>query len=109
VDYESVSGELVWADGDNTDKMFSIPLLTDGNVEPTEVLKVELSSSTPGSWVGSDAAYLTIADRTAEQPPPAPPPTPTPPVSHSSGGGAVGGTLLALLALARAVSRRSAT
>jgi uncharacterized delta-60 repeat protein len=109
VDYESVSGELVWADGDNTDKMFSIPLLTDGNVEPTEVLKVELSSSTPGSWVGSDAAYLTIADRTADQPPPAPPPTPTPPVSHSSGGGAVGGALLALLALARAVSRRSAT
>jgi len=110
VDYESVSGELVWADGDREDKTFSIPLLTDSTTEPIEALLVELSSLTPGGWVGSEAASLAIQDRTVQTPAPTPAPTPSPDSDNgrSGGGGAVGGALLALLALARGLSRRSA-
>jgi uncharacterized delta-60 repeat protein len=110
VDFESVSGELVWADGDREDKTFSIPLLTDSTTEPIEALLVELWSLTPGSWVGSEAAPLAIQDRTVQTPTPAPTPAPSPDSDNgrSGGGGAVGGALLALLALARGLSRRSA-
>ena len=107
VDFESVSGELVWADGDKEDKTFSIPLLTDGSIEPIESLKVELSSLTADSWVGSQVVYLAIGDPDAAQT--APVPTPTPPSGSdnggSGGGGAVGSWLLALLTLATAVRR----
>ena len=96
VDFESVSGELVWADGDKGDKTFSIPLLTDGSIEPIESLKVELSSLTADSWVGSQAVYLAIGDPDAPQT--APVPTPTPPSGSdnggSGGGGAVGSWLV---------------
>lgn len=113
VDFESVSGELFWADGDNEDKTFSIPLLTDGIVEQTESMAVQLSSLTPGSWVGSETVSFAIADAAAPQPPPVPAPTPTPPSGSdrggSGGGGAVGEALLALLVLARGLNRRSAT
>ena len=107
VDFESVSGELVWADGDKEDKTFSIPLLTDGSIEPIESLKVELSSLTPGSWAGSQAVYLAIGNPDAAQT--APVRAPTPPSGSdnggSGGGGAVGSWLLALLTLVTAVRR----
>jgi uncharacterized delta-60 repeat protein len=108
IDFETVSGELYWADGDKKDKTFSISLLTDGSIEPIESLKVELSSLTPGSWAGSQAVYLAIGDRAV--PETAPVPTPTPPSGsdngRSGGGGVAGFSLLALLSLL-AMARRT--
>jgi len=112
VDFEAVAGELVWSDGDTSDKSFFIPLLTDGFGEPTETLVVDLSSSTPGAWVRSETLYLSLTDTTSPvfAGPTTPGSAPTGAGNGGSGGGgAVGYLVLMLLGTIRLLSRRSAT
>ena len=111
VDFEAVAGELVWADGDTADKSFFIPLLTDGSVEGTEALVVEVSSLTPGAWARLESFYLGLVDVSSPvfNGPAAPGSTPTGGGNGGSGGGGAFGLLLAaMLGLLRLLNRRSA-
>ena len=112
VDFEAVAGELVWADGDTADKSFFIPLLTDGSVEPMEMLVVDVSSLTPGAWARYESLYLGLADVSSPvfNGPAAPGSTPTGGRNGGSGGGGAFGFLLAaMLGLLRLLSRRIET
>lgn len=62
-DYTSVAGTLVWADGDASDRTFTVPITNDAFGEPLETLNVALSNAT-GALLGSPAsAAVNIVDR----------------------------------------------
>jgi choice-of-anchor B domain-containing protein len=90
-DYTSASGTLSWADGDLSDKTFTIALANDAAVEPNETLVVTLSNVAGGATLdGSSTLTVTIAndDSTA--------------LSSGGGGGAMGIELLLLVGAALA-------
>jgi hypothetical protein len=59
----AVEGTLAWADGDDADKTFTVPLLDDAEIEPEETLLVRLSEPTGGAVLGSPAAaVVTLGD-----------------------------------------------
>jgi ribosomal protein L35AE/L33A len=67
-DYTTASGTLSWADGDTSDKTFSVPITNDNVYEGDETVNLTLSSPTGGATLGSpNTAVLTIIDN--EQPP----------------------------------------
>lgn len=104
VDYEAVSGELVWEDGDDSDKFIAIPILPDTITEGTEQIRVALSSPSAGSWIlGYSSVNAAISDPPPSQGAPPAPPAPVPPqASGNSGGGGYGGlTILCLLGAMR--------
>ena len=62
-DYTAASGTLSWADGDSSDKTFTVTVLDDGAVEGDETVGLALSLPTGGASLGSPStATLTIAD-----------------------------------------------
>jgi hypothetical protein len=62
-DYTPASGTLNWADGDSSDKTFTVPVNWDGRGEGPESVSLGLTNSTGGSELGSKAsAVLRIAD-----------------------------------------------
>lgn len=62
-DYQAVNGTLAWGNGDTSAKTFSVPVVDDTLVEPTETFSVLLSSPTGGATLGSPAtATITIVD-----------------------------------------------
>jgi hypothetical protein len=82
---------LSWADGDLSDKTFTIALANDAAVEPNETLVVTLSNVAGGATLdGSSTLTVTIAndDSTA--------------LSSGGGGGAMGIELLLLVGAALA-------
>ena len=61
-DYPATSGNLTFAAGE-TQKTFTVPIVDDTAVEPTESFNVTLSSPTGGATLGSQsAATITILD-----------------------------------------------
>ncbi len=52
-DYAAASGTLSWADGDTSDKTFSIPITDDSVYEGNETVNLTLSSPTGGATLGS--------------------------------------------------------
>jgi hypothetical protein len=62
-DFTAVAGTLTWADGDDADKTFTVPLLDDAEIEPDETFTVALSNPTGGATLGSPAAAtVTLGD-----------------------------------------------
>ena len=47
-DYTATSGTLSWADGDESDKVITIPILDDSTAEGTETIELTLSAPTGG-------------------------------------------------------------
>lgn len=113
--YESTSGTLEWADGDNATRTITIPITDTGTINDAvasfKLFHVVLSNpvGTTLGCVDSSAVRLTGTGDTDSQPPPTPqpPPSPEPPIGSTGGGGGAIGLLLfpALLPLL-AVRRR---
>jgi hypothetical protein len=62
-DYSSKSGTLTWADGDMTDKTFTVGMLDDAVFEGDEDFSVTLTNATGNATIGSpDTATVTIED-----------------------------------------------
>jgi len=62
-DYVATSGTLIWADGDDTDKTFSVSLVGDTAPENDEILGLTLSNATGGATLGAvSTATVTITD-----------------------------------------------
>lgn len=62
-DYTARSGTLNWANGDITNKTFTVPIINDTAIESTEFLNLTLSNPTGGASQGAPAAArLTIFD-----------------------------------------------
>ncbi|MBF0210656.1 MAG: DUF1566 domain-containing protein [Desulfamplus sp.] len=62
-DFNGASAQLVWQDGDSSDKTFDIAIVDDTIVESTEKIIVELINHTGGATIGSNSlATITIVD-----------------------------------------------
>jgi hypothetical protein len=65
-DYQTRLGTLTFADGDTAPKSFTVPLVDDADVEPSETVQLGLSNPTGGAVLGTQAsAVLTITDNDA--------------------------------------------
>jgi choice-of-anchor B domain-containing protein len=95
-DYTAASGTLNWADGDTSDRTFTIPLTNDAQIEPDETLTVTLSNIAGGATIdGSGTLTVTIANDDSAAPP------------SDGGGGAMNLGFLAVLALLSLQRRRA--
>jgi choice-of-anchor B domain-containing protein len=91
-DYTAASGTLSWADGDLTDKTFTIIFTHDSELEPDETFLVTLSNIAGGATLdGSSTLTVTITNDDSAAPP-----------SDDGGGGALGIELLLLVGAASA-------
>ncbi|HEX7313436.1 MAG TPA: Calx-beta domain-containing protein [Pyrinomonadaceae bacterium] len=69
-DYEPLSDGLVWADGDATDKTFTVTVNGDTTFEPNETVNLTLNSPSGGATLGApNTAVLTITNDDAAPPP----------------------------------------
>ena len=64
-DYTETSGTLIWKDGDQVDKSFTIPVMTDKALEKIETVDLTLKGKAVGE---RDQATLNIADSTVLNP-----------------------------------------
>src|SRR5256714_4921348 len=65
-DYTATSGDLNWADGDTSDRTFTIPITDDGTYEGDETVNIALTNATGGAQIGPQGtAGLTIIDNDA--------------------------------------------
>jgi hypothetical protein len=68
-DYTATSGTLNWADGDGSEKTFTVPVIWDGRAEGTESVSLELTNPGGGSDLGpTTAAVVHIVDDGASGP-----------------------------------------
>lgn len=124
--YKSVSGTLTWADGDNTTKTISVPIIDSGAIgsdasdikrfevvlaNPTGDIKFGCLNATTVSLTGPDKTQSTTSGGDGSEPPPptpTPQPQPQPPPSSGSGGGggALGFPALLVLLSTAALRRR---
>ncbi|HJZ79844.1 MAG TPA: Calx-beta domain-containing protein, partial [Pyrinomonadaceae bacterium] len=61
-DYTGGGGTLNWADGDTTDRSFTVAIADDSLNEPNETINLALSNPTGGAALGNASAVLTIVD-----------------------------------------------
>ena len=61
-DYDDNSGTLSWADGDTTDKTFTVAIKDDVLNELNETINLNLSNPTGGAALGNASSVLTIVD-----------------------------------------------
>lgn len=61
-DYLARSGTFTWADGDATDRTFSIPIINDAAAEPAETVLLRLQNVAGGSVMTQSSATLTLVD-----------------------------------------------
>lgn len=61
-DYTLTAGTLSWADGDSSDKSFTVDITDDGIHEPSETISLTLSSATDGAVLATSTTTLTIID-----------------------------------------------
>ncbi len=98
-DFDAVSGELDWADGDTSDRTINIPLHNQGPAKGFKYIMVRFEVLNASTWIASDTTRVTV-DYTS------------PPASggHGGGGGAMDwlSLLLAFVAvnLGRGMARR---
>lgn len=68
-DYQTTSGTLSWADGDATEKSFTVPIVDDTAVDPDERFTVTLTTPTGGATLGSTSSMdVRIIDNDAPNP-----------------------------------------
>jgi plastocyanin len=69
-DFTEVSGTLAWADGENADRLFTVPILDDSALEDEETLTLDLRSPQGGATLDpqSRTAGLKIVDDDGSQP-----------------------------------------
>ncbi len=61
-DYSSVSGTLVWSDGETADKTFTVPITNDGTAERSKLVRLTLTNPS-GTVLGDlDTAVVVITD-----------------------------------------------
>ena len=76
-DFTTTSGTLSWADGDSTEKTFSVILLDDQLYEGDEMISITLSNIVGSATLGNASGTITIVDDelapVAENQPPQPP------------------------------------
>lgn len=60
--YTAASGTLTWADGDVSQKSFTVPVLDDGVQDGTHTVNLTLSNPTAGASLGQSTAVLSITD-----------------------------------------------
>lgn len=95
-DYTAVSTTVTWADGDDSDRTVSIPLLNDGEVETDESFSVVLATPGGGATLDGSAEFpVTLSSDDASAPPPG-----SGGGSGGGGGGSLGGWPLLGLAVA---------
>jgi len=87
-DFTTTSGILSWADGDATEKTFTVIILDDQTLEDDETVLINLSGATGDATLGTAHATLTITDD--EVPPVAPNQPPTAPILISPTNGSTG-------------------
>ncbi len=63
-DYQSTSGTLSWVDQEVGTKIFTVPILSDTLVEPSEVFEIRLSNATNGANIVTSTAEVSIEDTT---------------------------------------------
>ncbi len=68
-DFQPQTGELVWEDGDNQDKLIPITLFDDDIAEEAETVIITLSGSEDNAVGDIATATLTIKDNESNQPP----------------------------------------
>jgi len=61
-DYDDASGTLSWADGDMSDKTFTVAIKDDSLNELNETINLNLSNPTGGAALGGSSAAVTILD-----------------------------------------------
>lgn len=99
-DYTAVSTTLNWADGDDSDRSVSIPLINDTEVENDETFVVALSALGGGAALDGSADYsVALSSDDASVPPPG-----SGGGSGGGGGGSLGGWPLAGLAFGAMLS-----
>ena len=68
-DYTPASGQLTWAPGDGTDKIFTVAIADDASPESAETIDLGLSNPTGGAGLGTPiTATLTIIDDDSASP-----------------------------------------
>jgi len=102
-DFENASGTLSWADGDNSDKSFTVNIINDDMEEQVEAFTVDISNSTNGASINTASITLTIAANDAPLPPQ---PITPPPSDNSGGGGGSIGYLFLILFILMSFARR---
>ena len=96
-DYAATSGQLDWADLDDSSRTVTVSILDDDLVEYREVFGIDISNPSGGVQLIGASATIGISDNDSAPPPPPPPP---PPTSPTGGGGSISwAPLLALLTL----------
>jgi hypothetical protein len=65
-DYTSVSGTLSWADGEEADKTFEVPITDDAAAEPSESVKLILKNATGGAKLHPNRAQSTLIIRASD-------------------------------------------
>jgi len=65
-DYTKVSGTLSWADGDESDKTFEVPVTDDAAKEPSETVKLILKNPTGGAKLHPMKAQSTLVIRASD-------------------------------------------
>jgi hypothetical protein len=62
-DYTAANGTLNWADGDSSDKTFTVAINDDSSVETDETVNLALTNPSAGSSLGGqNSTVLTIVD-----------------------------------------------
>lgn len=61
-DYTATSGTLNWASGDTASKSFTVVILDDSMVEPSETINLTLSSAAGGATISGATGTITIND-----------------------------------------------
>jgi uncharacterized delta-60 repeat protein len=97
-DYETASGRLDWADGDDGQRTVTISILDDNLREPSEWFGVAVSDPSSSSWIEVSDAYVTIVDNDP-QPVQQQPVQQTTTAGYKSSGGGGSISWIALLAL----------
>lgn len=67
-DYTAVSGTINWADNDDNNKTFNVPILNDSTPESNETVNLTLSNATGAALGSPSSATLTIIDNDSAGP-----------------------------------------
>lgn len=65
-DYQAVAGTLSWADGDDEEKVITVPILDDADAEGAETFSIALSNATGGATIDPDHGAVEVTIRASD-------------------------------------------